>query len=57
MTKQPKIIVRKTPCGLHLYTARTARDPGIYGWGNTPAQARAKLAEMIARFAAEKAAA
>jgi hypothetical protein len=27
---------------------------GTYGWGNTPAEARAKLAELLARPNAEK---
>lgn len=54
MANSPKIIVRKTPCGLHLYTARIARNP-VYGWGNTPAEARSKLAERLARATAAKA--
>lgn len=57
MAKAAKIVVRKTPNCLHLYTARIVRGSGVYGFGNTPAEARAKLAELIARFAAEKRAA
>lgn len=53
MAHKSKIIVRKTPNGLHLYTARVVGGNGIYGWGNTPAEARAKLAERLALYAAE----
>lgn len=49
-----KIVVRKTPYGLHLYTARVVRGSGVYGFGNTPSEARAKLAELAARFAEEE---
>lgn len=40
--------VRKTPNGRHLYTA-TLKGYATYGWGNTPQEARARLAEMIAK--------
>ena len=40
-------VVRKTPHGRHLYRA-TLKGYGTYGWGNTPDEARAKLAAMIA---------
>lgn len=40
------IRIRKTPNGRHLYAA-TMRGQGAYGWGNTPAEARAKLAENL----------
>lgn len=53
MAKQPKIIVRKTNAGWHPYTA-TLRGHGAYGFGNTPAEARAKLQELIARFKDEQ---
>lgn len=49
MPKPIKPAVRKTPNGRHLYTA-TLKGYGTYGWGNTPDEARAKLAEMIAKF-------
>lgn len=42
-----KITTRKTPNGRHLYKA-TCKGYGCYGWGNTPADARAKLAENMA---------
>lgn len=48
MPKQDKPRVKKTPNCRHLYTA-TLKGFGTYGWGNTPDEARAKLAEMIAR--------
>lgn len=38
--------VRKTPRGRHHYTA-TLKGYGTYGWGNTPAEAVAKLLDMI----------
>lgn len=38
--------VRKTPNALHLYIA-TMRGQGTYGWGNSPAEARAKLADNL----------
>jgi hypothetical protein len=37
----------KTPNGMHLYAAYK-RGHGTYGWGNTPAEARAKLAANLA---------
>jgi hypothetical protein len=43
-----KVRVRKTPNGLHPYIA-TMKGRGIYGWGNTPTEARAKLTENLAR--------
>jgi len=46
MSNASKPRVRKTPYGRHLYTA-TLRGHGTYGWGDTPAAARAKLAEML----------
>lgn len=48
-TRLPKIRVRKTPRGRHLYYA-TMRAVGPYGWGDTPDEARAKLAEMLTKF-------
>ena len=45
--------VRKTPNGRHLYTA-TLKGHGTYGWGNTPDEARAKLAENLERVRQEK---
>lgn len=49
MTKQDdKPRVKKTPNGRHLYMA-TLKGYATYGWGNTPAGARDKLAEMIAK--------
>jgi len=42
-----KVNVRWTPNCRHPYTA-TIKGRGEYGWGNTPAEARAKLAEQIA---------
>jgi hypothetical protein len=54
MTKRRDTYVRHTPNGLHKYTC-TRRAQGVYGWGDTPAAARAKLAEMEAKFAASAA--
>lgn len=48
MSKPRKIVVRKTPSGLHLYTARI-KWCGWYGWGNTPTEARIKLLEILKR--------
>jgi hypothetical protein len=53
MIRKPR--VRKTPNGWHPYTA-TLRGEATYGWGNNPAEAKAKLTENLARIAAEKAA-
>ena len=53
--KMARIRVRKTPYGFHPYVA-TLKGVAVYGWGKTPAEARAKLAEMMAKVAAEKAA-
>ncbi len=39
--------VRRTPHGKHLYRA-TLKGYATYGWGNTPDEARTKLAAMIA---------
>lgn len=41
---KPTVRVRRTPNCLHQYTA-TMRGKGAYGWGNTPAEARAKFME------------
>ena len=41
-----KVRTRKTPNGRHLYTA-TCGGYGCYGWGDTPAEARSKLAENM----------
>lgn len=48
MPKPIKPRARKTPNGRHLYYA-TLKGYGTYGWGNTPDEARAKLAENIAK--------
>jgi hypothetical protein len=47
-SKADKPRIKKTPNCRHLYTARL-KGYGTYGWGNTPDEARAKLAEMIAQ--------
>lgn len=52
--KQAKPVVRKTPNGRHLYRA-TLKGYGCYGWGNTPDEARAKLAENAASEIADRA--
>jgi hypothetical protein len=39
---QPKIRVKRTPNGWHPYTA-TMTGKAPYGWGHTPAEAKAKL--------------
>lgn len=49
-TAAPKARVRKTPYGLHLYTA-TIKGEGTYGFGNTPAEARASLERQLAERA------
>ena len=41
-----KIRIRKTPCGLHLYTASIKGEPR-YGWGDTPKEARECLLRQI----------
>ena len=46
MPKPIKPRVRKTPNGRHPYYA-TLKGYGTYGWGNTPDEARSKLAENI----------
>ena len=46
MPKQPRIRVRHTPSGLHPYVAYRKGEPR-YGWGQTPAEARAKLVEAL----------
>lgn len=46
--------VRRTPNGRHHYTA-TLKGYPTHGWGNTPDEARAKLAENIERFAVKPA--
>jgi len=51
-----KVTVRKSPNGRHLYYASEVRGNGTYGWGNTPAEARAKLTERNAMIEAERAA-
>jgi len=43
-----RIRIKKTPNCRHLYSAHI-RNCGWYGWGNTPAEARAKLLEILAR--------
>jgi hypothetical protein len=43
-TAKPR--VRRTPNCRYPYTA-TLKGYATYGWGNTPDEARAKLAEMI----------
>jgi hypothetical protein len=43
-----KPTVRKTPNCLHAYRA-TLRGFGTYGWGNTPDEARSKLAANITK--------
>lgn len=48
MTRPNQPSVRKTPNGRHMYTA-TLKGYATYGWGNTPDEARAKLAHMIAQ--------
>lgn len=50
----PKINTRKTPNGRHLYRA-TCKGYGRYGWGNTPQEAREKMAEQMALEDAERA--
>jgi ribosomal protein L40E len=47
------ITTRRTPNGRHLYRA-TQKGQGSYGWGNTPTEARAKLAQQIAAANAER---
>lgn len=47
MKSKSDIRVRKTPNALHPYTA-TMRGKGTYGWGNSPAEARARLAKNLA---------
>ena len=47
-----KVRVRKTPSAMHLYTATMKGSKGVYGWGDTPRQAREKLAELMAKLAA-----
>jgi len=42
------IRVRKTPYAMHPYIA-TLKGCPIYGWGKTPADARAKLIENLAK--------
>jgi len=50
-----KIRVRKTPNSRwHLYKA-TVTGYGCYGWGNTPAEARAKMIEGMEKEDAEMA--
>jgi hypothetical protein len=51
-TDRPRI--RKTPNCRHLYAA-TLKGFAVYGWGNTPAEARTKLIELIANTGATKA--
>lgn len=51
MNRKPR--VHKTPNGWHAYTA-TLKGEATYGWGNTPSEARAKLAENLERIAAER---
>ena len=41
-----KVRITKTPYGRHLHTARIKGEP-TYGWGNTPAEARAKLYALL----------
>ena len=41
-----RVRIRKTPNCLHAYTA-TVKGKGTYGWGNTPAEARQRLAENL----------
>lgn len=48
MSSQPKVRIKRTPNCRHPYTA-TAKGVAVYGWGNSPTEARAKLAEMIKR--------
>ena len=50
----PPIRVRKTPYAYHPYTATMKGFP-VYGWGNTPDEARAKLLEVLARARPRKA--
>lgn len=45
--RQPKIRVKHTPNALHPYTA-TMKGKGSYGWGNTPKEARERLAQQLA---------
>ena len=47
MPNTPAIRVKRTPNCLHAYTA-TMKGKGTYGWGNTPAEARAKLLANLA---------
>lgn len=49
MVNDNKPRIRKTPNGRHLYTA-ALKGYATYGWGNTPAEARAKLQEMLAKY-------
>jgi hypothetical protein len=53
MRAKPKPRVRKNQNGRHLYVA-TLPVHATYGWGNTPQEARAKLTEMLARYAKER---
>ena len=46
--KAGKIRIRKTPYGLHQYTA-TIKGMGTYGWGNTPSEAKECLLNFIER--------
>ena len=52
MSKQPRIRVRHTPYGLHPYVAHI-KGEARYGWGQTPAEARAKLVEQLAKHTQE----
>ena len=52
MPQQPRISVRHTPYGLHPYVAHI-KGEARYGWGQTPAEARAKLVEQLAKHAQE----
>lgn len=49
-----KIRTRHTPDGLHPYRA-TIKGVGTYGWGQTPKEARERLASSLQREARARA--
>lgn len=51
--KNQSIVICKTPNGRHRYRA-TCKGYGCFGWGNTPAEARAMLAENMAAEDADR---
>lgn len=41
-----RVRIRRTPHCLHAYTA-TVKGKGTYGWGNTPSEAKQRLAKNL----------